>query len=263
MVSPRTSPVVVDRSSRSIRVSLRRGWEPGQIYHVTIRPQIQDLFNNRVTDPVHLVFSTGPAIPQTRLSGLELPETRLDAPHMANLAQVPQVFQVPADAAGHDATFAVDDDHSFHRRRAERGLSRSRNFISPSVVCLNVTLTSWHGVRTMKVQRARDPGTSQRLRSDGSRETCLLHFCLPLPHLYRSLLTRRWTARHAADARAWRRIPGWRSETPEKAALEMPMSTLAEDVPAAGWTGSGTSVAVQCAFLAVPRVKQSANPKCE
>jgi hypothetical protein len=61
MVSPRTSPVAVDRGSRQIRVSLRRGWEPGQIYHVTIRPEIQDLFNNRVTEPVHLVFSTGPA----------------------------------------------------------------------------------------------------------------------------------------------------------------------------------------------------------
>lgn len=70
MVSPRTSAVSVDRGSREIRVSLRRGWEPGQIYQITVRPLIRDLFNNQIREPIHLVFSTGPEIPPTRLTGL-------------------------------------------------------------------------------------------------------------------------------------------------------------------------------------------------
>src|SRR5690606_24447436 len=68
MVSPRTSAVSVDRGSREIRVSLRRGWEPGQIYQITVRPLIRDLFNNQIREPIHLVFSTGPEIPPTRLT---------------------------------------------------------------------------------------------------------------------------------------------------------------------------------------------------
>ncbi|HEU0077247.1 MAG TPA: Ig-like domain-containing protein, partial [Longimicrobiaceae bacterium] len=68
-VSPRTSAAEVDHRGDEIRVSLRRGWESGRIYQVTVEPGVQDLFNNRRTEPVRLVFSTGPEIPDTRLSG--------------------------------------------------------------------------------------------------------------------------------------------------------------------------------------------------
>jgi len=69
LVSPRTSPVVVSHRGRELRVSLRNGWEPGRIYQVTVTPTIQDLWNNRLTETVAHVFSTGPAIPGTRLDG--------------------------------------------------------------------------------------------------------------------------------------------------------------------------------------------------
>jgi hypothetical protein len=69
-VSPRTSPFTVDRSGREIRVGLRRGWEPGRIYHVEVGPGIADRFQNRRTEPIRLVFSTGPEIPGTRATGV-------------------------------------------------------------------------------------------------------------------------------------------------------------------------------------------------
>lgn len=69
IVSPRTSPVQIDRGRSEIRISLREGWQPDVIYQVTLRPDIRDLFNNPLAAPVRLVFSTGPAIPGTRLSG--------------------------------------------------------------------------------------------------------------------------------------------------------------------------------------------------
>jgi hypothetical protein len=68
-VSPRTSPAEVEAGRSEIRVSLRDGWEPGAIYHVGVSRNVQDLFNNRLAEPIRLVFSTGPDIPETLLTG--------------------------------------------------------------------------------------------------------------------------------------------------------------------------------------------------
>jgi hypothetical protein len=70
MVSPRTGPVVVSHRGRDLRVALREGWQPGRIYHVTVLPAVQDLWNNRLEASVTHVFSTGPRIPETRVSGV-------------------------------------------------------------------------------------------------------------------------------------------------------------------------------------------------
>ena len=71
-VSPRTSAVAVDKNGGELRVSLRRGWEPNRIYQVVIDSTVQDRFNNRIQEPIRLVFSTGPEIPETFLSGTVL-----------------------------------------------------------------------------------------------------------------------------------------------------------------------------------------------
>lgn len=68
-VSPRTSPVVVEHDGDEIRVSLREGWRPGVVYHIVLAPPLQDLFDNVRTAPARLIFSTGAAIPDTRLKG--------------------------------------------------------------------------------------------------------------------------------------------------------------------------------------------------
>lgn len=68
-VSPRTSPVAVGHASDELRVRLREGWRPGTIYHVTVLPGLRDLFGNVLAEPIRLVFSTGPAIPDTRAVG--------------------------------------------------------------------------------------------------------------------------------------------------------------------------------------------------
>ena len=70
LVSPLTSELRVDRGRSELRISLRGGWEADQIYHVVVQPVVQDLFGNTITDPLEVVFSTGPAIPQTAMAGL-------------------------------------------------------------------------------------------------------------------------------------------------------------------------------------------------
>lgn len=103
-VSPRTSGVRVDHSGNEIRVSLVRGWERGQIYQVRVEPGLRDLFGNQTTAGTELVFSTGPAIPDTRLAGAVVSRTtgeRLrDARVEAIRAPDSLVYAVRTDSAG-------------------------------------------------------------------------------------------------------------------------------------------------------------------
>lgn len=103
-VSPRTSAAEVDHRGDEIRVSLRRGWEAGRIYQVTVNPGVQDLFNNRRAEAVRLVFSTGPEIPDTRLSGTVTARTtgrpEVGTRVEATLAPDSLVYTAQTDSAG-------------------------------------------------------------------------------------------------------------------------------------------------------------------
>ena len=103
-LSPRLGPVAVDHKGREIRVRPRRGWRPGVIYQVEVAAGLEDRFNNRRTEPVRLVFSTGPAIPDTRASGTVTEritgnpsvQARVDAVRLADSL----VYSTRADSAG-------------------------------------------------------------------------------------------------------------------------------------------------------------------
>ncbi|MDR0787861.1 MAG: Ig-like domain-containing protein [Gemmatimonadota bacterium] len=104
LVSPRTSPVVVSHGRDQLRVSLRGGWERDRIYQVTLRPIVSDLFGNRLANVETLVFSTGPAIPNTavtgtaldRLTGRRMENIRVEAIRLTDSL----VYAVPTDTAG-------------------------------------------------------------------------------------------------------------------------------------------------------------------
>jgi hypothetical protein len=127
-VSPRTSPVRVQHRGDEIRVSLRDGWRPGVIYHVTLQPTVQDLFGNRIAEPVELVFSTGPQIPDTRVAGAVVdritgrPEVgaRVEAIRAADSL----VYAVPSDSAGRFVLARIPEGD--YRVRAYRDLNRNR-----------------------------------------------------------------------------------------------------------------------------------------
>jgi hypothetical protein len=128
MVSPRTSMVVVDHRGDEIRVRLREGWRPNTIYHVTVQPGVQDLFNNPLAEPVTLVFSTGPEIPGTLLAGVvtdpitRKPEVgiRVEAIRAADSL----VYAVPTDSAGEYRLGRIPEGE--YRVRAFRDLNRNR-----------------------------------------------------------------------------------------------------------------------------------------
>lgn len=128
LVSPRTSPVQVDQGGDEIRVSLREGWETGRIYQITLLPGVQDLFNNRRTEPVQLVFSTGPAIPDTRLGGTAVdritgeaqPELRVEAIRTADSL----VYATRSDSTGRFVFTRIPEGR--YRVRAFTDVNRNR-----------------------------------------------------------------------------------------------------------------------------------------
>jgi hypothetical protein len=68
-LSPVRGRVAVDKEGDQIVIRSRAGWERGQIYQAEVAAGIKDRFGNARTEPIRLVFSTGPAIPDTRASG--------------------------------------------------------------------------------------------------------------------------------------------------------------------------------------------------
>lgn len=103
-LSPRLGPVAVDKEGRELRVKPRRGWRRGVIYQVEVAAGLRDRFSNQRTEPIRLVFSTGPAIPDTRATGTVTErvtgnpavQARVDALRLADSL----VYSTQADSAG-------------------------------------------------------------------------------------------------------------------------------------------------------------------
>lgn len=128
LVSPRTSPVSVDKRGDELRIGLRRGWEEGRIYHVTVLPKLRDLFGNVRTEPVRLVFSTGPEIPDTRLAGTVVDRVtgrpEVGARVEAILHPDSLVYALPSDSAGEFAFARIPEGE--YAVRAYRDLDVDR-----------------------------------------------------------------------------------------------------------------------------------------
>ena len=103
-VSPRTSGLGIRKVGDEIRVNLRGGWERGRIYQVELAPGIQDLFGNKTTERYRLVFSTGPEIPDTRVTGVvidrETAQPAIDVRVEAALTPDSLVYTTRSDSAG-------------------------------------------------------------------------------------------------------------------------------------------------------------------
>jgi hypothetical protein len=70
VVSPSEGIVNVDWRRQSIAIRPRKGWRPNTSYSVTLLPGLTDLQNNVLTKPLHLEFSTGPAIAREAVRGV-------------------------------------------------------------------------------------------------------------------------------------------------------------------------------------------------
>lgn len=67
LVSPRHDQVRVSWKRSRLEVKPRGGWRPDAVYRVVLLPGVADLRGNRTREGGEVVFSTGPAIPDTRV----------------------------------------------------------------------------------------------------------------------------------------------------------------------------------------------------
>lgn len=72
LLSPRPRELDINWARTAIEVKPKEGWRPNTVYQLTLLPGIQDLRSNRLDSGKTVVFSTGGAIPDTRLSGTVL-----------------------------------------------------------------------------------------------------------------------------------------------------------------------------------------------
>ena len=70
LISPRDGDPRVDWRREAIAVRPRRGWRPNTVYTVTMLPGLTDLRSNVRRQGARAIFSTGGAIPDTRISGI-------------------------------------------------------------------------------------------------------------------------------------------------------------------------------------------------
>jgi hypothetical protein len=70
MISPRDGEPNVSWHHNSISIRPRRGWRDSTTYVITLLPGITDLDGNARDSATVMVFSTGPSIPATRISGV-------------------------------------------------------------------------------------------------------------------------------------------------------------------------------------------------
>lgn len=70
LVSPQTGDVHVSHDRHGVSVSLGGGFRSGLTYRITLLPVLSDLFNNKMRDPIELVFSTGGTFDNTAVAGL-------------------------------------------------------------------------------------------------------------------------------------------------------------------------------------------------
>ena len=69
IISPESGAVSVRHSSRALRVTMEGGFQPDEVYRVTVLPVVQDLFRNRMASAFEFIFSTGAEMTPTVLAG--------------------------------------------------------------------------------------------------------------------------------------------------------------------------------------------------
>ncbi len=102
-ISPKSGVPEVDWDRTRLEIRPSKGWKPNTVYSVVIKRGLQDLRNNGIDSTIQLVFSTGGAIPNTRVEGVAfdwregkgLPSAVIEA-----IAPDSTTYQVVADSSG-------------------------------------------------------------------------------------------------------------------------------------------------------------------
>lgn len=107
-ISPKSGVPEVDWNRTSISIRPSRGWKPNTVYSITVNPGILDLRQNALDSTIRTVFSTGGAIPNTRISGAAFdwtlgrpaPRALIEALAIDSVRKDTTFYQALADSSG-------------------------------------------------------------------------------------------------------------------------------------------------------------------
>lgn len=102
-ISPKSGRARVDWHRTRLTIEPSKGWKPNTVYSILIRPGVQDLRGNALDTAIRVVFSTGGAIPDTRITGAVFDWKEFKG--LANgvveaIAEDSTTYQVSADSSG-------------------------------------------------------------------------------------------------------------------------------------------------------------------
>ncbi len=102
-ISPKSGEPRVSWKRNRLEIHPSDGWKPNAVYSIQIKPGIQDLRNNTIDSSIALVFSTGGAIPDTRITGVAFDWAAAKGISSAVVEAISAdsvVYQVVSDTAG-------------------------------------------------------------------------------------------------------------------------------------------------------------------
>jgi hypothetical protein len=102
IISPGDGRPEVGWARTAMTVHPRHGWRDNTAYVVTVLPGISDLRGNAIKDPTVIVFSTGAAIPDTRIGGVVFDWTKA--------TPVPRAYVEAHPAGDTTLVFATESD---------------------------------------------------------------------------------------------------------------------------------------------------------
>lgn len=146
-ISPKSGKAEVSWGRSRIAIRPSKGWKPNTVYSIQIKPGLQDLRNNKIDSTIRVVFSTGGAIPDTRLEGVAfdwpagkgMSEAVIEA-----MAPDSTTYQAVADSAGRFQLRYLPPGPYLVRAYADRNNSRE---LEP--------LELWDSTRVTLAQSAR------------------------------------------------------------------------------------------------------------
>ena len=130
ILSPVGSDVKVSWHRSAIHVSPREGWKRDRVYHLQLFPGITDLRRNATKTGTTIVFTTGPAVPATALTGTvllwaeqrTLPQAVIRAAPLPDtvayvtLADSAGSFRLAAVPPGRYRVWAIQDENNNRRQ---------------------------------------------------------------------------------------------------------------------------------------------------
>jgi hypothetical protein len=155
LLSPTDGSVKVSWHRSSIHVKPKEGWTPQRVYHLQVLPGIADLRRNIMKTGLTVVFSTGPDIPQARLTGLAVQwvEQRLLTAGLIRAARLPDsaaylaltdssgAFQLDNLPPGRYAVYAVADQNNNRLRDRREAYDSAQVTLDSSATVVLWTFT--------------------------------------------------------------------------------------------------------------------------